>query len=68
MLSDKYAMAETADDLKAAILKAEEAVASTPLNHSNQAMYLNSLGSMLSYRYTRTGNVDDERTAVHIFI
>jgi hypothetical protein len=48
--------------------KDEEAVASTPLNHSDRAARLNNLGNMLSDKYERTGNIEDERAALTILI
>jgi tetratricopeptide (TPR) repeat protein len=49
---------------KAAISKAEEAVATTPPNHSTRAGRLNNLGNRLSDRYERTGNADDLDAAI----
>ncbi|KAF2469216.1 uncharacterized protein BDR25DRAFT_264442 [Lindgomyces ingoldianus] len=56
------------DDLDAAISRAEEALASTPLSHSDRAMYLamyiSNLGVLLSDRYQRRGNADDLDAAI----
>lgn len=64
LLANRHEETRNASDLDAAISKAEEALAATPLNHSDRAGRLNNLGVMLSERYTRTGNADDLNAAI----
>ena len=51
-------------DLEAAISKVELAVSTTPEDHPHQAERLGNLGTILSARYNRTGNIQDLGAAI----
>jgi hypothetical protein len=53
-------------DLEEAIQVARRAVASTPENHSNLALFLNNFGRGLQRRYDRTGDMTDLEEANHL--
>jgi hypothetical protein len=52
------------DDLNRAIMTNEQAVASTPKDNPDLAMYLNNLGNGLQRRFKRTGSMDDLNRAI----
>ena len=51
-------------DLEAAIARSEAAVEATPENHPSRAILLINLGTHLSGRYERTGNLQDLQSAI----
>ncbi|KAL4748455.1 hypothetical protein BDW72DRAFT_205586 [Aspergillus terricola var. indicus] len=63
-LSSRYERTGNLDDLEAAISHAHTAIAATPVDHPDRAIFLNNLSSHLSSRYDRTGNLDDLETAI----
>ncbi|OCK90711.1 uncharacterized protein K441DRAFT_578372, partial [Cenococcum geophilum 1.58] len=64
-LKGRYKRMGNIDNLKAAILRVEEAVVSaTPKDYSNRVGRLSNLKSILKSQYKRIGNIDNLKAAI----
>jgi len=60
----RFEITGSMEDLDCAIKINEQAVISTPADHPNCAMYLDSLGNALQRRFERTGSMEDINRAI----
>jgi tetratricopeptide (TPR) repeat protein len=63
-LQERFLRTGSKDDLDRAITMEEEAIASTPDDHSVRAGYLNNLGNVLQRRFELTGSMNDLDRAI----